>query len=191
MKTGVDAVLAVLNVLDDLRIPYMLVGSFSSNFYGVARSTKDADLVVLLNNEDRKSLLAKLPTEFRIDPQVSFEMVTGTTRQILEVPSVPFTIELFDLSSDSYDQERFQRRVSRTTMGRQVSLPRAEDVIVQKLRWCHGGKRSKDFNDAVCVIAIQNAELDWNYIRKWCGLHETLDLLDQARKEALPPTAKK
>ena len=37
-----EAVIALVEALDQTGIPYMIVGSFSSNAYGVVRSTKDA-----------------------------------------------------------------------------------------------------------------------------------------------------
>jgi hypothetical protein len=75
----------------------MLVGSFSSNAYGEARSTKDADFVVQLSAAQRQSMMSELPSGFVTDSQVSFETITGHTREILKIPSVPFEIELFDL----------------------------------------------------------------------------------------------
>ena len=44
--TGNEATLAVIDALEACSIPYMLVGSYSSNVYGVERSTQDADFVV-------------------------------------------------------------------------------------------------------------------------------------------------
>jgi hypothetical protein len=44
--TGNEATLAVIDALEACSIPYMLVGSYSSNIYGVERSTQDADFVV-------------------------------------------------------------------------------------------------------------------------------------------------
>ena len=53
---------------------------------------------------------------------------------------------------------------------RQVFLPTAEDVIVQKLRW----GRPKDLEDARDVLAVQTpARLDMGYITRWSGLHQT------------------
>ena len=46
--TGNEATLAVIDALEACSIPYMLVGSYSSNVYGVERSTQDADFVVEL-----------------------------------------------------------------------------------------------------------------------------------------------
>lgn len=67
--------------------------------------------------------------------------------------------------------------------GQPVSLPTAEDVIVQKLRWCAGGKREKDYADATDVIATQGSNLDWDYIIGWCEKHGSLNLLEEIRAE--------
>lgn len=185
MKQGEDAVAILLDALNELGLDYMVVGSFSSNRYGVPRATKDADFVLKIAAADRERLYAALPESFKVDPQVGFEMVTGTWRQIIQVPSIPFAIELFELSRDSHDELRFSRRRRLTLLSRDAWLPTPEDVIVQKLRWCVGGRRSKDFDDAVAVMAVQGRRvLDWPYIEKWCAEHGTLEVLTQAKAEA-------
>ena len=185
MKNGEDAVAVLLDALNLLELDYMVVGSFSSNRYGVPRATKDADFVLKINPADRERLYGVLPPAFEIDPQVSFEMVTGTWRQIIQVPSIPFTIELFELSRDDHDQSRFSRRRRLSLLARDAWLPTPEYVIVQKLRWCLGGRRSKDFDDAVAVMAVQGKRtLDWLYIEKWCLEHGTLGVLAQAKADA-------
>ena len=40
--TSEQAIVAVVDALEGLQIPYMLVGSLSSSAYGIARSSKDA-----------------------------------------------------------------------------------------------------------------------------------------------------
>ncbi|MCF7731436.1 MAG: hypothetical protein K9N23_07105 [Akkermansiaceae bacterium] len=187
MKTGEEAIGVLLDVLNRLEVDYMVVGSFSSNRYGVPRATKDADLVLKIGAAERERLFATLPGDFRTDPQVTFEMVTGTWRQVIKVSRIPFIIELFELSADDFDQSRFSRRRRLTLLGRDAWLPTAEDVIVQKLRWCAIGRRSKDFDDAVAVMGVQGeAALDWTYIERWCRLHGTLRILDEAKAEAAP-----
>lgn len=184
MKTGEDAVGVLLDILNGQSLEYMVVGSFSSNRYGVPRATKDADLVLRIMAAQRENLFEALPASFRIDPQVSFEMVTGTWRQIIQIPEIPFTIELFELSGDAHDQSRFERRRKLTLLGRNAWLPTAEDVIIQKLRWCKGARRGKDFDDTVAVMGVQgDKSLDWPYIAHWCGQHDTLALLAEAKAE--------
>jgi hypothetical protein len=185
MKSGEEAVGLLLDILNGQALDYMVVGSFSSNRYGVPRATKDADFVLRIMTDQREVLFAALPEPFRIDPQTSFEMVTGTWRQIIEIPEIPFTIELFELSSDAHDQSRFDRRRKLTLLGREAWLPSAEDVIIQKLRWCKGARRGKDFDDTVAVMGVQGAKsLDWPYIERWCAQHDTLDILAEAKAEA-------
>ena len=185
--TSEEAVQASIEALDALGVPYMLVGSFASNFYGIARSTKDADFVVELTHTSPADIGRQLGPGFILDPQMSFETITGTTRFVAAVADSPFTIEFFQLSDEPHDQERFRRRQRVTVAGRETHLPTAEDVIITKLRWSRQGSRPKDMDDAMNVIAVQGARLDWGYIDQWCDAHSTRDLLGQIR-QAIPPT---
>ena len=66
----------------------------------------------------------------------------------------------------------------------EVWLPTAEDVIIQKMRWCKEGKRQKDFDDVVDVLGVRKDRLDFKKIRRWCSIHGTLDLFNDALGEA-------
>lgn len=173
------AVLAVIDALAELGIGYMLVGSFSTNLYGIPRSTKDADFVVQFQEKSLSDLARRLPSTLKLDPQASFEMVTATTRRILRCDDSAFVIELFSLSSDPHDQVRFERRRTEEMLGRHVYVPTAEDAIITKLRWAQGQRRSRDCDDVANVLGIQRARLDWTYIHHWCDEHGTRKLLDE------------
>jgi hypothetical protein len=165
-----------------------LAGSFSSNFYGIPRSTKDADFVAVLGGKIVE-LERALGEEFVFDPQPSFETVTGTYRERASIPSVPFDIEIFHLSNDAHDQSRFarRRRVRDELVARDICVPTAEDVIITKLRWAKIAKRGKDSDDVRNIIAVQGDDaLDWNYIHHWCEQHGTRALLDELRA-SIPP----
>ena len=64
-----------------------------------------------------------------------------------------------------------------TALQRDVWLPTAEDVLIQKLRW----QRSKDLDDVKAIIAVSGETLDWDYIGHWATQHETQELLRQVR----------
>jgi hypothetical protein len=184
--TGDQATMAVIDALNALAIPYMVVGSLSSSYYGIGRSTRDADFVLQLGDQSIHLLLQRLGPSFRLDPQMSFESVTGTIRNVIQVQSIPFEIELFRLSDDPHDQERFQRRLKTSLLGREAFLPTAEDVIITKLRWAQGGQRTKDWEDIRNVIAVQGDRIDWDYVLPWCDRHGTRELLDEIRR-SIPP----
>jgi hypothetical protein len=158
--TAVDFVGHVIDALNQLNIPFMLVGSFSSNLYGIPRSTKDADFVIQLDPVKYQPLVAALTPEFIVDPQVSFETITSTTRYRMRHRATAFMIELFELSADAHDQTRFARRVPTPFAGRPAFAASGEDVVVTKLRWSLHGQRDKDVDDVRNVLALQAGKVD-------------------------------
>src|SRR5258708_6896968 len=105
MITGTEIVVKVVEALDQCAIPYLLAGAFSSNQYGIPRSTKDADFVLQLKSAVGADFARVLGEGFELEPQLSFETNTGTYRQMLTYPGSPFKVELFLLSNDAHDQE--------------------------------------------------------------------------------------
>ncbi len=183
-----DAVLAVLAGLNRLAVPYMLVGSFSSNTYGIPRATQDADFVVQVEAEGVRRIVEQLGPPFRLEPQVTFETITATTRYAVEVTGTAFTIEFFLLSDDPHDKQRFVRRQEVELPGHRAAatMPTAEDVVITKLRWFKSARRAKDFDDVRGIIAVRGDRLDWNYLHHWSDLHGTRELLEQALA-SIPP----
>lgn len=189
MKNGNDVAARVVDAMERIGVAYMLAGSFSSNLYGIPRSTKDADFVAVLGGGQIAALQSELGSEFEFDEQPSFETVTGTFREKVRIKSIPFDVEIFHLSKDAHDLSRFERRVlvKDELVGREIHVPTAEDVIVTKLRWAMIAKRDKDRDDVRNVIAVQGDDaLDWGYIHHWTEIHGTRALLDEIRA-SIPP----
>ncbi len=74
------AVVTMIDALTAEQIPYMLVGSFSTSYWGVPRSTKDGDFVVVTDTQAVKLLRERLGPRFVFDPQRSFESDAATYR---------------------------------------------------------------------------------------------------------------
>lgn len=174
----------IVKALDASGIEYMIVGSFSSNAYGVPRSTKDADFVIQTHSDVVSLMSSQLPAGFDFDRQMSFETVTGTMRHVVEHKSTNFKVELFFLSADAHDQVRFSRRRKIELEAVPVFIAAPEDVVITKLRWASGGLRTKDSDDVRAVLAVQGTTLDLHYIRAWCARHQTLDLFEKLWREA-------
>ncbi len=181
--SGNDATLAVIDAMMSLAIPYVLVGSYASNVYGVDRATQDADFVVELGNASLGELFRRLRPKIRFDPQMGFETVTMTRKHVAEVVDSEFKIELFQLSEDPHDRERFRRRQEVEMRGRRVFILSVEDVLITKLRWA----RTKDRDDVRDVIAVQGEPaIDWDYVHSWTDRHGTTALLEAIRR-SIPP----
>ena len=84
-----EAVLAVVDTLEVLGIPNMLVGSFSCNFYGIGRSTKDADFV-------NSFYLKKQPEKLFL---ISTGNITNASLDALILPNPPAIIAAFQISN--------------------------------------------------------------------------------------------
>ena len=181
-----EIVAQVLGALNALEIPYMIVGSLSSNVYGDPRFTKDADFVVQLGDRPLSALMQNLGPDFKVDRQLGFETVTGTNRYHLVHVPTDFLIELFELTNEPHNQARFTRKRSTPFAGTVAFFPTAEDVIIQKLRWYHKAKRPKDLQDLQNVLEMQEGNLDMPYIRQWCQQHGTLELLEKTIA-SIPP----
>lgn len=163
--------------LGESGIPFLLVGSFSSNLHGIPRSTKDVDVVIQADGPGIRDVAAILGPEFEPVDQFRFETNTGTVCQEFVIRGTGFRVEIFTLSDDAHDVARFERRVERSFGKTAAYFPTAEDVIIWKLRWA----RPKDLEDIKGVILVQEADgtLDWPYIRGWCGKHGTTGRLEE------------
>jgi len=184
--TNEEATARVLDALNSVGVPYMLVGSLSSSLYGIARTTHDADFVLGAAQTPIAEIMDRLGPKFRLEPQVTFETVTGTRRYLINVVESSFRIELFLLSDEDHDQERFARRRETQFLGQKAFIPTPEDVIITKLRWSSRTTGEKDIVDVRGVIAVQHDRLDWSYIESWCDRDGTRELLDEIRR-SLPP----
>lgn len=179
--TSDEVIVAVIDALEAVDMPFMVVGSVSTNFYGIPRSTRDADFVIQAS-PPFAAFAERLGPHIRLAAQTSFEGVTGTVRHRIEASGTPFTVELFELSDDAHDVSRFSRRRRVELFGRQVFVATAEDVVITKLRWAMRPGREKDVDDVRSVIAIQWDALDWTYVEQWCSQHGTCALLETIRK---------
>ena len=172
----------VVAALNQAGISHMLVGAFARNYYAEPRSTKDADLVLRIAAGSLRSVMDVLGPGFRLEEQMTFETNTGTLKNVIYHPESGFTVELFYLSDDAHDQERYQRRRATVYEGLPTFVLTAEDYIVTKLRW----PRTKDYDDVRDVVAMQASELDWAYIRQWADRHGSRAKLDRV-VASIPP----
>jgi hypothetical protein len=138
---------------------------------------------VQASGEDISRLVRSLPAEFRLDPQISFETITGTTRHILEYAGTSYKIELFILSYEEYDQTRFARRRETLFSDRKAFVPMPEDVLLAKLIWAQRARRRKDLEDIRNLLSAYGAKLDWTYVHSWCDRKNVRKFLDSIRAE--------
>lgn len=125
-----EGVRAVLDALAAAGIPYMVTGGLVANAHGIAHSTNDADIVIQFSESEFAAFQRALPADVFVDPQISFETITGSQRQIVRVRGTEFVIELFFLGADPHHAERFARRIWQylPDLERHAWIATAEDI---------------------------------------------------------------
>jgi hypothetical protein len=173
---SVEQVLDTIDAFESCNVSYMVVGAFSSNVYGIPRSTRDADFVVELGEVSIGAIASVLGDDYVLDRQIRVEGFTGSLRNDITYRPTGFRIEVFRLGKDEHHQIRFKRRTELYSpdLKRPIWIPTAEDVVIQKLRWA----RPKDCEDICEVLAVQAGKLDDEYLRHWTARHGTTELLE-------------
>jgi len=181
-----EAVLTVVDALESLELPYIMVGAFSVNAYALPRATMDADFLIELGPGALQALQTELAGKVEFEPQIRFETVTGKTRYVLHPVGSKYLIDLFEMTEDGHDRSRMARRRRIDFHGRPVAMPTAEDVLITKLRWCLRAGRTKDRLDIENLLDARSADMDWPYVNEWADRHGTRALLEQLRRGAPP-----
>jgi hypothetical protein len=178
----------VVQVLERLGIPYMVVGGFAATLYGEPRLTLDVDIVADVKQEHVAPFVAAFPIP---SYYVSEEGIQDSIRRrypfnVIQ-PSTGAKIDLVPLSRDPLSLGAFQRRQAMTydETGQTASFIAAEDLIVAKLRAFRDTGSDRHLRDARGILLNQWTSLDFSTVRGLAhvsGVNEALEqMLDSMR----------
>lgn len=138
----------ILQTLERIEAPYMIIGAFAATIYGITRVTYDIDIVVNLDDTHIQALVdAYPPPRYYADPyQMRDSIAKGIMFNIID-SSRGEKADLVPLTMASDYNRAFQHRIRQA-----VDLPgsepfevwcaRPEDVIIGKLlAWAEGQGR--------------------------------------------------
>ncbi len=185
----IEVLLRVARLLEGMRIPYFVAGSFASSLQGFSRATADADIVADLRTEHIAPLFEALKDECYIDDQAMRRAVSMRRMFNLIHLDTLFKVDIYIPKEDEFVRQQFQR-VRRETFlpgeagGAYVSSP--EDTVLAKLQWHRrgGGVSERQLSDVLGVLKVQRERLDLTYLREWAERLAVLDLLEELLAEA-------
>lgn len=179
----------VIQVLEENKIPYAIVGDYSAIYWGRPRFTQDADLLVDLKMSQAQLLVNALENEFVISPEAVQDAIQRRSEFNLIHQAEVFKTDLWIVADTPYDRQVLARRQRGELGDAEVYYQSPEDTILSKLRWRKQANFSqRQFNDALGVYEIQERTLDQNYLAHWARVLEVTDLVEKIRAEAaLPP----
>jgi hypothetical protein len=189
MLNQIEVLLRVAGLLEEMRIPYLVVGSVASSLQGFSRATADVDIVADLRPEHVAPLFAVLKDEYYVDDQAMRRAISLRRMFKLIHLDTLIKIDIYVPKDDEFGRQQF-RRVRRETLlpgeagGAYISAP--EDTVLAKLQWHRrGGEVSeRQLSDVLGVLKVQRERLDLEYLREWAERLGVLDLLEGLLAEA-------
>jgi len=158
----------VVEALERLNIPYMVVGGFAAIFYGEPRLTLDVDIVADMQSHHVSRFVQAFPiSDYYVSeegirdslarryPFNIIQPATGAKVDIVPLPSDPFTLGAF---------ERRQRLVYDET-DRSAVFIAPEDIVLAKLLAFRETGSEKHLRDVRGVLVTLQGKLDLERIK--------------------------
>ena len=155
----------ITDVLDELRIPYMLSGSIAMGIYIVPRATRDFDFIVHLLPSDVERFTACFMEGYYCDKEAVFDAIKRHSLfNIIDFAS-GYKADFVVLSDNAFRQHEFSRRKQIDYLGRSVVVVTPEDLLLSKIIWIQELQSAVQQEDISNLASLEN--LDWDYIKEW------------------------
>jgi hypothetical protein len=171
----------VLAVMSNLSIPHCVIGAVALGAWGRPRTTQDLDFLVIVDEQAREGLIARLSsTELMVDQRwlAANPMAKGRVTRFI-APAYPhYPLDII-YASDPQEREALTRTQTATLHGLALPVVSPEDLILLKLK----AGRPTDFDDVISIVKNPRLQLDLDYLWSWAdrlGLHGELHYVLQA-----------
>ncbi len=178
---------AVLNALEECRIPYMVAGSVAAILYGEPRLTNDMDVVAELRPHHIDALLDHFATgEFDVPSSdfVQSVVANGGSFNVIHVASASKVDIIVRRLTDFAEREFARRQRVPFTEHLDASVATPEDVIVSKLLFYAEGRSERHLSDIAGILRVSAGRLDDSYIESWVSRLKLAEPWQAARRLA-------
>ncbi len=159
LVSEIDILLELNKILRESSITYMLTGSFAMNYYAEPRMTRDIDIVIELDDNNRKQLYDALVGDYYITKSGIREDMFN----VIHIESVT-KIDLIVRKNDVYSIQAFKRRRSIELESQEIDIISVEDLIISKLMWSRESLSSLQKRD---ILNLLTTYYDREYLIYW------------------------
>jgi hypothetical protein len=159
----------VINVLERLGIPYMIVGGFAAILYGEPRLTIDVDIVVDMRSEHVGPFVAAFPiSEYYVSEEGIRDSLQRRYPFNVIQPKTGAKVDFVPLPRDPFTRAAFERRqrMEYDEAGHSATFITIEDIILAKLLAYRDTESDKHLRDARGVLVMQEEHLDLEVLRR-------------------------
>lgn len=168
-----SAILPVVQVFNQLHIPYYIGGSIASSAYSLPRTTYDVNMIADMQSSHVSSFVIALEAEYYVARGAILDALMHQSSFNMTHQATGINIDVFIPARRPFDQVQFTRVQAYILPGadQPVNLASPEDVILNKLAWYELGHRVSDqqWRDVQGIIRVQGDALDLSYLRHWAN----------------------
>jgi len=162
MNFLLEAAAEIADFLEREDVPYAILGGLAVQYWGEPRTTRDVDIVAMVQPQYLGKFLEKAVNRFtpRIKNAITF---AKKSRVLLLKATNDCPIDL-SLGIPGYEESVIQRAIIVCFPNvRPLRLISAEDLIIHK---CVAG-RPRDLEDVECILIRQKGKVNVRYIKRW------------------------
>jgi hypothetical protein len=157
-----------IQALEQLAIPYAIVGSFASGVWGETRFTQDIDILVALAPADVERLRAVFPSEdfYLSDAAARQAIAQGGQFNVIH-PSSGNKIDFMIAGQEPWKKAQLERRMRVPffpDLNGAVAAP--DDVILGKLVYYRDGGSEKHLRDIAGILKFSGDVVDREYVAR-------------------------
>ena len=178
-------------VLERLGVPYAVVGSMASSYFGEARLTNDVDILADVRPEHVRPLVDAFPSNVYYLSEDAVRAAIDCHGQFNIIhPDAGLKVDVMLPQASAYDAQRLHRRVQGQPHG--ASAPSyfasPEDVIVKKLEFHLEGGSDKHIRDIAGMLKAGAAPIDIAYVNRFADEMGNMDGWREAQRRAAAKT---
>lgn len=159
---------------------YAITGSIASTYWGIPRFTHDLDVLVFIDQDQVRDLVASISHPYYVSEQAALDAVrAGSMFNVIDTGG-DFKADIWVSKGDPFNQAMLARRQRVQLMtGLPVYLASPEDVLLHKLVWHTITPSERQLADASGIAQVQAGSLDLDYMRHWATQQGTSQLLEE------------
>lgn len=147
----------------------MITGGAAVGFWGRIRTTMDIDMVIQMHAGQADGFLKAIEKEAYVEVQEAKKALQKRTMFNIIPNSTMFKVDIIPLDEgNTYEMEKFSRRVKMNFQGRDIYVISPEDLIISKLLWSKSeGGSERQIADCESIWKMNQEDIDKKYIQEW------------------------